>query len=458
MKKAVIVIILLALAAGGFYYYRTKKKKPGDTQQKDRIVAVERGAISLAVASTGRVVSNKDVEIKCKASGVVISLPYDVSDTVQKGALVLELNPVDEKRNVRDAEVALDAAMSRLNKARQSYNVATLELKTARDTAQVALKAEAVRARDIKSKEERMKTLLDKQLVSEEDYETALNAAAQAEADYEKASINLDNLNVQETALGLKKQDIALAEVDVEAARIRRDLMAQRLSETRVYAPMDGVITQRPVQTGQIISSGISNVGGGTTVLTISDLSRLFVLAAVDESDIGRVRNGQMVRITADAFPEKRFRGRVVSVAQKGVATSNVVTFEVKIEVEGRDKEVLKPEMTANVDIMVAEKRGALLVPQQALARGPRGRTVTVVGPGGKKQDRAVQVGIDNGEMAEITIGLKQGDRVLVRATEQPSAWRNDGEQGGNNRNDRNNRNGRQGGRSNPRRMMRMMH
>lgn len=458
MKKAIVVIILIALAAGGVYYYRTKKKKPEDKQKKDQIVTVQRGPIALIVSSTGRVVSNKDVDIKCKASGEVTKLPYDVSDTVKKGDLVLQLDPVDENRNVRNAEVSLQASLSRLKKAQQSYDVASQELDTASDTAYIAMKAAALRAGDAKSKEERMKALLEKQLVSEEDYETALNTALQAQADYEKSIVNVNDLKVQKTALELKRQDITLAQVDVESSRIQRDLMLQRLADTQVYAPMDGVITQRPVQTGQIISSGISNVGGGTTVLTISDLSRLFVLANVDESDIGRIQKDQMVRITADAYPDKMFRGKVVSVAQKGVSTSNVVTFEVKIEVDGRDKDLLKPEMTANVDIIAARNRAALLVPQQAITRSPRGHTVKVVGPGGKKEDRVVELGIDNGEMAEITSGLKEGDRVLVSGSEQPSAWRRDGDQKGQGGPGGQGGSGGRGGQNNPRRMMRMMH
>ena len=144
------------------------------------------------------------------------------------------------------------------------------------------------------------------------------------------------------------------------------DLARQRLTETRVVSPVDGVVTQRAVQIGQIISSGISNVGGGTTALVVSDLSRIFVLAAVDESDIGQVRPGQRVKVTVDAYRNREFAGEVVRISPRGVNVSNVVTFEVKIEVTARDKELLRPEMTANVEILIDERPDALLAPSDA--------------------------------------------------------------------------------------------
>ena len=84
---------------------------------------------------------------------------------------------------------------------------------------------------------------------------------------------------------------------------------------------MDGVVTDRKVQTGTIIASGVSNVGGGTTILTLSDLSRIYVLASVDESDIGKVQVGQPATITVDAYPSMQFAGKVVRIASKGVRT-----------------------------------------------------------------------------------------------------------------------------------------
>jgi HlyD family secretion protein len=187
---------------------------------------------------------------------------------------------------------------------------------------------------------------------------------------------------------------------------------------------MDGVVAVRPVQIGQIIASAVSNVGGGTTVLTLSDLARVYVLASVDESDIGKVALDQAVTVTVDAFPGKKFQGKVDRIATRGVNLSNVVTFEVKIEVTGEAKALLKPEMTANVDILVAEKSDVLLVPSEAILRKGGGKqVVTLVKEGAENEDVTVETGITDGAKTEVATGLSEGQTVLVHKGAAETKW-----------------------------------
>jgi multidrug resistance efflux pump len=364
------------------------------------------------------------VEIKCKASGEIVNLPYDVSDVVKKGDLVVELDPVDEQREVRRAEVALGATKARLEQAKQNLKIAEENLKTEKRKAEASIAAAQVRYQDAYAKAERAKQLLEKNLTSKEEFETLLTAVASASTELELAKIRLEELKVQEMALELKRQDIVLMQMQVESDEISLSIAQQRLKDTKVYAPIDGVVSKRDVQIGQIISSGISNVGGGTTVMVLSDLSRIFVLAAVDESDIGKVKNGQPVRITVDAFPMKKFWGKVVRIATKGVVVSNVVTFEVKIEVMGEDRVLLKPEMTANVEIIAEQKESVLLVPSDSVLRKNGKQIVTVMKPDGSKEEKAVQVGISDGVKVEILNGLEEGETVIVQKSETDSKWR----------------------------------
>jgi HlyD family secretion protein len=204
------------------------------------------------------------------------------------------------------------------------------------------------------------------------------------------------------------------------------DLARERLNDTKVYSPIDGVVTARSVQIGQIISSGISNVGGGTTALTVSDLSRIFSLASVDEADIGKVTVGQPAEITVDAFPGKRFIGRVERIAIRGVNVSNVVTFEVKIEVTSKDKGLLRPEMTTNVDIVAAARDSVLSVPTDAIVRKGGKSHVTVVKADGAKEDRIVGTGISDGQRTEITTGATEGE-VVVNYQGADSKWKGGG-------------------------------
>jgi multidrug efflux pump subunit AcrA (membrane-fusion protein) len=410
--------------AGAVYYWSGGEAEVEADVPETTLVEVERGPIVMSVSTTGRVVANLDVDIKCKASGEIIKLPFDVSDTVRKGELLVELDPVDEQRIVKQAQISLSATEARLAKARQSLLIAQRDLEAERKRAEAALKSAQARAGDAQAKFERTKTLLAKKLASQEEYDTAQTQAIQAASDLESARIRVEEVDTQEKSLELSRQDVTLAEAQVESDRIALSTAQQRLDDTKVYAPIDGVVSVRNVQIGQIISSGISNVGGGTTILTISDLVRLFILAAVDESDIGRIETGQVARITADAFPEMGFMGSVVRIATKGISTSNVVTFEVKIEVLGKNKHMLKPEMTANIEIVAQEEESALLVPVEAVSRKKRERIVTVQKDDGTTEERPVTCGITDGVNIAVTGGLSEGEKVVVRKGDADSRWR----------------------------------
>ena len=140
----------------------------------------------------------------------------------------------------------------------------------------------------------------------------------------------------------------------------------------------------------------------------------MFVLAAVDESDIGQVLVGQRVKVTVDAYPGKRFDGSVVRISPRGVNVSNVVTFEVKVEVTAPEKALLRPEMTANVEILVAEKADVLLAPSDAIVRKGGKATVTVKKADGATEAREVRTGISDGRRTEILSGLAAGETVVV--------------------------------------------
>jgi HlyD family secretion protein len=431
VKKLIVLVVIIVVAGGAYYYYNGDKKALEAEAPTVTTAKVERGPIVLQVSTTGRVTANLDVEIKCKASGEIIKLPFDVSDPVKKGDdLLLEVDPIYEERTLNQTKAALQASQARLAKARQSQLIAGENLNVEKEKVKALLKSAEARAKDTRAKFDRIEQLLEKKLASQEEYDTARTSMIQAEADLESTQIRSDELKVQEMSLELEKQNVLLAESDVESDKIALATAEQRLIDTKIYSPIDAVIAVRNVQIGQIISSGISNVGGGTTVMTLSDLSRIFVLASVDESDIGKVETDQFARITADAFPALNFRGKVVQIATRGVSTANVVTFEVKIEVLGNNRQLLKPEMTANVEIIAQREEDTLLVPVAAVARREGKRVVSVQKPDGSTEEREVEIGISDGVQIAIKTGLKEGETVVIRKDEADSRWR-EGRRGG---------------------------
>ena len=497
MKRFLIAMVVAAVLGGGAYYYFYQYKGDVVVAATTTTAPAERGDIMAAVVSNGRVASNLDVDIKCKASGEIINLPFDISAVVKKGDLLVELDPVDMERELTRAKVQYTGSEARLQSAQHNLSVAEKTLATDKARAEAALASAKAKASDAQSKANRTQQLFERNFASDEELETSKTAAVQAETELKNAQIKLDELATQELTLELRRIDVMLAQNTVEDNRVAVQMAEDRLADTRVVSPMDAVVSSCTVQKGVTISSGVNNVGGGTTIMTLSDLSRLFVYASVDESDIGRVQKGQSVNITADAFPGVTFEGRVTRIAAKGSNVSNVVTFEVQIEVLGerrrgggsggggfggpatsmpaggemtrrgegdprqaeggggnrpprgeggfapRDREAeaivrpdgtipdrqgrpnmaadarpraqLKPEMTANVEIIVADRRDVVTVPAEAVSRKGGQQFVTLVKPDGTTEEVPVTVGITDGDRMEIVSGLDAGQLVQLR-------------------------------------------
>lgn len=415
MKKTVIgcSIILAILVIAGVVLIGFRGKKTVEFETAEVVV----GDVSLAVNAAGTVFANREVEIKAKASGEIIELPFDVGDQVMKGDLLAKLDPVDEKRSLNRAEIETSATLARLLQARLDVQIKEEELKTNFARATAALNAAKSKAQDRRQKATRIRTLFENKLSSQEELDASVADATSATSDEENAQTRLLELKTDELTIERLKEQIKIVETEYDRVGISLLDAKQRLEETSIYSPIDGVVSTLNVQRGQIISSAISNVGGGTALMIVSDLSRILVYASVDESDIGRIHLGQEVRITADGFADEVFLGKVERMAVKGVEISNVVTFETRIEVVSENRLKLKPQMTVNASIIIEERKGVLVVPAESLLPLEEGYEVELKGTGDAKEKRNVTVGLSDGLVAEILSGLKEGEQVVKQGT-----------------------------------------
>ncbi len=424
-----LAAVLIVVIAGGYYAWRRHAATvAAASAEATELVEVGRGTVSRTVESSGTVAANLEVEIKCRASGEVVTLPFDISDAVKAGDLLCQLDPSDQELAVKSAQANVAQSEARLAQANAALEEAGLALATTRDRADAGLASMRVQAAGAQKKAERQKQLLASNLASAEEYETAQTAAAAARADLATAQIAVEEVKQQAVAIEGKKQDVKLAEAELDAGTIALNTAKRVLGYTTVLAPTDGVVASLTVQKGAIVASGINNVSGGTTIMTLLDLSRVFVLASVDESDIGGVKVGQPALVAVDSYPNRTFAGKVIRVAPRGVNASNIVTFEVKVEVTDAGKNLLKPAMTGTVQIVEARHEGAVTVPVAAVSR--RGAQAFVTLPGGEK--REVTLGLRGVEETEITAGVKEGDQIVVKAAEPESRWRSGAGSGGN--------------------------
>jgi HlyD family secretion protein len=428
MKKKSIVITLVLLTGGillGTLLWPTSI--PVDEGGDAVRTAIARiWPLKVVVDATGRVVPEREVEIKCKASGAITKLPVGVSQAVKEGDLLVELDPLNEERAVKRGKATLVAARAKVAQARLNLSMAERDFISEQSRARSGLDAAKAKALEAEAILTRISTLVDKKMASRQELEGAKSASAAALADLHGAEARIQDLESKKELIGARRQEVSMAEAEAEIEQLTLSDAEQRLADTRVLSPIDGVVASEEVQVGQIIASGINNVGGGTTMMTIADLTRIYVLVSVDESDIGRVAAGQPARVTVDAYPDEVFKGEVVLVATKGVNTSNVVTFEVKVEVTGDNRALLKPEMTANVSIVTKDKLDSLLVPVTALERKKGLSWLSILKKDGTTDRRLVTIGDSNSEFVEILKGVEVGEMVVLAPEGGQSRWQSD--------------------------------
>ena len=325
---------------------------------------VNKGTIQTTVMATGYVQPVEEVEVGTQVSGVIEVIYVDYNSHVKKGDLLAKLETNTLQEKVNQAEASVRASQSDLDYATQNFD--------------------------------RTKKLYDANAATQVSYEEAVNRRNQAQT-------TLDNA----------KATLRQAKVD--------------LSYAYIYSPIDGVVLDRAVNTGQTVAAAFST----PTLFTIAeDLTKMQVEADVDEADIGQVRVGQEVTFTVDSYPEDTFTGMVSQVRLQPVVTSNVVTYTVIVDAPNPD-EKLFPGMTANITITVASEEG-LLVPVEALnfhiteeIAGNMGIPVQPVNGGkgvwiksGERiERREIATGIGDGIYYVARSGLSEGQEVVLSVT-----------------------------------------
>jgi HlyD family secretion protein len=259
--------------------------------------------IRVAVEAAGQIEPALTVELKSKASGQILELKAETGQLVETGTLLVQIDKRNPRNALSQAQAQLEAA-----KARRSIAVA---------------------------QNKRSAKLLEEKILND--------------VEYEQTQLELANA----------KADVVRADVAVETARIQLD-------DTDLRAPITGTIIEKLVEEGQVISSPTMDVGGGTLLLKMADLSSVQVRTLVDETDIGKITPGLPAVVTVTAFPNQPFSGKVLKIEPQASADQTVTTFAVRI-VLNNDSGLLKPGMNADVAILITERKGVLAIPTNAL-------------------------------------------------------------------------------------------
>lgn len=263
------------------------------------------GDLLIRAEATGTVEPVREVEVKSKASGEILRLHADIGAVVTRGTLLAEIDPRD--------------VANRHNQTRADLAVAQAQLDIAR--AQL----------------ERQQALLEADVITQSEFESATLSFANAEAGLVRAQTNFD-----------------LAEL--------------QLADVNIRAPLDGTIIQKNVEEGSVIQSAASNVSGGTALFVMADLDDMQVRTLVDETDMGDLSPGLQASVRVEAFPDRTFSGVVDKIEPQATVEQNVTMFPVIVTIDNRSG-LLKPGMNAEVEIQIDEARGVVVVPNNAIVQ-----------------------------------------------------------------------------------------
>ena len=216
--------------------------------------------------------------------------------------------------------------------------------------------------------------------------------------------------------LDTAQRDLAVERAQLEASKARLRSAEIILGYSRITAPIRGVVAEVTTREGETVAADFS----APTFVTILDLDRLEVLAYVDETDIGRVEVGQTATFTVDTYPEMEFKAIVNTIQPRAELQNSVVNYVVRLDFEAVDDFILRPEMTAHVRLVVAEREDALTVPRNALKRRD-GRQLVLVQRDDEWVETAVRTGWRSESTVEILSGVSQGDVIELNPTRRTS-------------------------------------
>jgi HlyD family secretion protein len=371
-----IGVAVVALAVAGIVSASRSKKEIDPS----KLATAEKGDIARSVVATGKIQPLSKVEVKSKASGIVKKLYVDYGDTVRHGQVLAELDKETLQAQVAEARAQLLSAQAALQRTR--------------------VEAQGPDIPFLKSAAERARRLYEQGLIS-------TNVLEDAQKEYELA------LNKQRAA----HSNVAVNEAEVARTRATLDRADTDLRNSTIVSPMDGLVLSRDVEVGDAVSSILVLGSQATLVMTLGDVTSVYVLGKVDEADIGKIFLGQPARITVESFKDKKFVGKVTKISPFGKEKDNVTTFEVRVSIDNPGGE-LKANMSANAEIIREEKKGVLLIPDSAVVYDKDRKTSVEVpdsrGENGRKKV-AVKVGISNGVKAEVLEGLNAGDKVVLQ-------------------------------------------
>lgn len=406
IKKNRVILILLLVAIIAFAVIRVNKSNASDSGSQFQTATVERGNLIATIGATGTVRAQQTAVLIWQAAGTVDVVNVKVGDNVPAGFVMAYLSKTSLPQSIILAEADLASAQKSLDDLVNSDTARAQAVIKLRDAQEAYDKAYNWR-RELDNDRITVKEIVYKKIggvtiPQVKEYKTwadeGTKTKAQEDLDLktgllEDAQRNLDRLTDGNSA-------------DIIAAQARIDAAQATLNLARVSAPFAGIVTESYPLSGDQVSAG-------ATAFRVDDLSKLLVDVDVSEVDINSVSVGQPVMLTFDAILGNDYHGEIVEVAQTGTSVQGVVNFKVTVELTDADS-LVKPGMTAAVNITVKELSDVILIPNRAVRLSDGNRVVYLL-VDGQPVKTTVRLGSSSESMSVILSGdIKEGDDIIL--------------------------------------------
>lgn len=450
-------VLVVVLIGGGLWY--SKVKKASAATNNFITGTVKMGNVKQTVSATGTVEAPTEYNLTFGTNGKVTEIDVKVGDTVKAGQVLAKVDQTQAQQQVVQAQANLTQAQLKLSQLQAPpTQVSVLQAQDAVTKAQAAASsaqsnlqtlqsytnAATLNAAIASAQKDQVQgsqgqgsqgqtpgysTLVDYKN-NPSDLTTAISQATNT-YNNAQADLALANAQLAQVNAGPTSTDVQTAESQITSANANLASAQSNLSGTVLTAPVDGTVTAVNGLIGANSSGGGSGSSSGSSgfITLIPNTGTMQISVPVDEADIANVKVGQAADITLDAYPNKNFSGTVTQVNPTGTTQSGVTTFGVTVTVPNTNN-LMKVGMSANVDIIVAEKDNVLTVPSMAVHDNGSTQTVLIAPAGGKGHpvSEPVTIGIDDGNNAQVLQGLQDGDQVIIgfkaQATTQSSSNR----------------------------------
>jgi len=391
------LVILGALIAAFVFFKGFSKGIPVKTTM------AERKDIEITVGATalGTVKARDEVRITARRAGRVSRLSIEEGDLVKKGRVLAEFDPEEALVNLNAAKSAYERAKSVFEELKLAYEPAEIEVESSIAEAQARLKETEKRA-------ERFRDLSKRGLLSSQELESVEREWDVLRAAYNRALSGRKRLRAD-------AEKITAQGAAVREAKSALDLARLNYEYSFIKAPISGAVARRPVELGDTVPKG-------GLIAALVDMGSLYIEATIDEADVGHVRSGQPARAAMDAYPGRSFEGSVYMLSPVVTGSEREArTFIVRVKLSDAftsgsgnpEGPVLKPGMSADVEIVVDTLRNSLALPIQAVFERPDGDYIYVL-ERGRARLRRVVVGRSSFDHVEIATGLREGEEAIL--------------------------------------------